>query len=147
MKNIFLITTILVLSLTANAQKGKVDWKFSSKKISEGNYELTMVATVPTGWHLYSQFTGEGPVATAFTFNKNALVTLNGKVKETGKLVTLKDKIFNNTQKYFSGVTTFTQKVKIKTKIKTNVSGEVEYMICDDKTCMPPTTQKFNISL
>lgn len=146
MKSIFL-SIIILLSASSFAQKAKVSWKFSSKKISEGNYEVYMTAAVPTGWHLYSQFTGEGPVATAFTFNKNALITLNGKVTEKGKMVTINDKIWKNIQKYYGGTVTFTQKVKLKGKIKTNVSGEVEFMICDDKQCLAPTTEKFNISL
>jgi thiol:disulfide interchange protein DsbD len=146
MKTILLALTLIVSS-SIFAQKAKVTWKFSSKKISEGNYELSLTASVPSGWHLYSQFTGEGPVATAFTFNKNSLITLDGKVKEKGKLISIKDKVWNNTQKYFGGTVVFTQKVKLKGKIKTNVSGEIEYMICDDKQCLPPTTEKFNISL
>jgi thiol:disulfide interchange protein DsbD len=146
MKKIFL-ALVLLSSMNVFAQKAKVDWKFASKKITEGNYEVVITATVPTGWHLYSQFTGEGPVPTTFAFNKNALVTLEGKVKETGKIVSKYEAQFKNTQKYFSGVVTFTQKVKLKGKIKTNISGEVEFMICDDKQCLPPTTQKFNITL
>jgi Disulphide bond corrector protein DsbC len=146
MKKVAFLVAILVSSL-AYAQKAKVTWKFTSKKISEGKYEIRLTAAVPAGWHLYSQFTGEGPVATAFKFNTNALITLDGKVKEVGKMTTIDDKIWKNKQKYFSGTVDFVQTVKLKGKIKTNISGEVEYMICDDSNCLPPTTQKFNITL
>jgi hypothetical protein len=142
-----IITLALFCSSYVTAQSAKVTWKFASKKTATGVYEVTMTATVPTGWHLYSQSTGEGPVATAFTFNKNALITLDGKVTEKGKLISVKDKVWNNTQKYYGETVVFTQKVKVKTKLKTNISGEVEYMICDDKQCLPPTVQKFNVSL
>ncbi len=142
-----LLTIVLFCTSAVFAQSAKVTWKFASKKVSEGIYDVTMTATVPTGWHLYSQTTGEGPLATTFTFNKNALVTLNGKVTEKGKLISVKDKIFKNTQKFYGGTVVFTQKVKLKGKLKTNVSGEVEFMICDDKQCLPPTAQKFNVTL
>jgi thiol:disulfide interchange protein DsbD len=146
MKN--LLFAVFVLAVSGSfAQKAKVNWKFSSKKIAEGKYELHMTATVPSGWHLYSQFTGEGPVATSFKFNKNALVTLDGKVKEIGKMTTVNDAIWKNKQKFFSGEVDFVQNLKIKSKIKTNISGEVEFMICDDRNCLPPSTQKFNITL
>jgi hypothetical protein len=146
MKFLFLVAAVMISSVTM-AQKAKVTWKFSSKKVSEGKYELHLTASVPKGWHLYSQFTGEGPVATAFKFNPNALLTFDGKVKEVGKMTTVNDKIWNNKQKYFSSTVDFVQIVKLKGKIKTNVSGEVEYMICDDSSCLPPTTGKFNITL
>ena len=35
----------------------------------------------------------------------------------------------------------------LKGNVKTNISGEVESMICNDKVCMPPTTEKFNVAL
>jgi Disulphide bond corrector protein DsbC len=146
MKKILIIIAVLISSISY-AQKAKVTWKFTSKKITADKYELHLTATIPTGWHLYSQFTGEGPVATAFKFNANALVTLDGKVKETGKLIVMEDKAFKSKQKYFAKTVDFIQIVKLKAKIKTNVSGEVEFMICDDSSCQPPTTQKFNITL
>jgi hypothetical protein len=147
MKKMLFILAALFITVSVNAQKAKVTWKFSAKKLAEGKYELRMTATVPAGWHLYSQFTGEGPVPTTFKFNNNALVTLDGKVKEKGKLVTIDDAIWKNKQKFFGGTVDFVQIVKLKGKIKTNVSGEVEYMICDDKQCLPPASQKFNIAL
>jgi hypothetical protein len=145
-KKILILIAVLI-STISYAQKPKVAWKFTSKKITDTKYELHLTATIPTGWHIYSQFTGEGPVATAFKFNNNALVTLDGKVKETGKLIILEDKAFKSKQKYFAKTVDFVQLVKLKAKIKTNVSGEVEFMICDDSSCQPPTTQKFNITL
>ncbi len=146
MKTLFILLLIATANLV-NAQGTKVTWKFASKKVSEGVYDVSMTATVPAGFHLYSQTTGEGPVATTFTFNKNALLVVDGKVTEKGKLISVKDKVFNNTQKYYSGTVVFTQRVKLKGKIKTNVTGEVEYMICDDTKCLPPTTQKFSVAL
>jgi hypothetical protein len=143
-----LFTAILTLAfMVSNAQLSKVTWSFTSKKIKEGEYEVNMTAVIAEGWHLYSQTTGKGPVPTTFKFTKNALLKFDGKVKENGKLISVKDKVWDNTQKYYGGTVTFTQKVKLKGKIKTNVSGEVEFMVCDDTQCLPPTTQKFNIAL
>jgi thiol:disulfide interchange protein DsbD len=146
MKTLLLII-LVAFTTNINAQKAKVTWKYASKKISEGVYDVTLTASVPSGWHLYSQTTGEGPVATKFTFNKNALLNTEGKVTEKGKLISVNDKVWGNVQKYYSGTVVFTQRVKLKGKIKTSVTGEIEYMICDDKQCLPPTTEKFVIKL
>jgi thiol:disulfide interchange protein DsbD len=107
-----------------------------------------MTATPPIGWHIYSQFTpGGGPIPTSFSFNKNALIALVGKVVEKGKLTKYYDKNFKVDVMYFEGKADFVQIIKVKGKLKTNLSGEIESMICNDRTCMPPVTQKFNVLL
>jgi len=147
MKKIFL-AAVLIISLTSVFAQQKTSWTFTAKKLAGNKYELHMTATPPAGWHVYSQNTPDGgPIPTIFTFNNNALVTLSGKVKENGKTIKYFDKNFKVNVIYFEGKAEFVQVVTVKGKIKTNVSGEVESMICNDRTCMPSTTEKFNIAL
>lgn len=137
-----MIFTISVVS----AQK--ITWTYTAKKVAGDKYELHITAQPPVGWHVYSQTTPDGgPVPTAFTFNKNPLVTLQGKVKEAGKIVTYYDKNFKVNVKYFDGKAEFVQVISVKGKVKTNITGEIESMICNDRTCMPPTSEKFAIAL
>lgn len=146
MKHLLFALAAFFLTQTIHAQK--VKWAFASKKISADKYELRITATVPAGWHIYSQSSHtDGPIPTKFTFNNNALLTMEGKVKEVGKLEKYYDNNFKVEVKYFSNKVEFVQVVKMKGKIKTNVSGQVESMICDNKKCMPPSTEKFNIAL
>jgi Disulphide bond corrector protein DsbC len=148
MKKIIVAIALMVFVGSVTAQATKISWTYSAKKLAGNKYELHMIANPPIGWHIYSQTTPDGgPVPTAFKFNNNALIVLTGKVKETGKLTNYFDKNFKVNVKYFEGKVDFVQIVTVKGKIKTNVSGEIESMICNDKTCMPPTTEKFNISL
>ncbi|MEP7142345.1 MAG: protein-disulfide reductase DsbD domain-containing protein [Ferruginibacter sp.] len=145
-KIVFVIMMVLVFG-AANAQQ-KISWTYSSKKLANNKYEIHITATPPPGWHIYSQLTPEGgPIPTTFKFNNNALLTLLGKVGEKGKLTTYFDKNFKVDVKYFEGKADFVQVVTLKGNIKTNISGEVESMICNDKVCMPPTTEKFNVAL
>ena len=68
-------------------------------------------------WHTYSQFTPDGgPVATQFSFAKNPLYTLEGKVKENGNLIQKHEAVFGVDVKYFSEKVDFVQVVKMKTK-------------------------------
>ena len=147
MKKVFFATVFMMIVAGVNAQQ-KVAWSYTAKKLAGDKYELHITATPPTGWHIYSQTTPDGgPIPTSFTFNKNPLVTLSGTVKEIGKLVTYYDKNFKVNVKYFEGKVEFVQVVAAKAKIKTNITGEVESMICNDKQCLPPTTAKFAIAL
>lgn len=139
---------VLVLLMGAATAQQKISWSYSAKKLANNKYEIHIMASPPVGWHVYSQLTPEGgPIPTTFKFNNNALVALQGSVSEKGKVVTYYDKNFKVNVKYFEGKADFVQVVTVKGNIKTNISGEVESMICNDKTCMPPTTEKFNVAL
>lgn len=144
----FLVIAIGAFSFSAGAQiKDPVKWTATSKKVGDA-YEVTLTATLPKPWHIYSQFTGDGgPIPTSFKFAKNPLVTFNGNVKEMGKLLEAYDKNFDTKVKSFGEKVAFVQNVKVKGNIKTNVSVTVEYMTCDDSQCLPPTKKTFSVSL
>lgn len=147
MKQIFFGLMMALFFGVAGAQQ-KVSWAYTAKKLAANKYEIHITATPPPGWHIYSQLTPEGgPVPTTFKFNKNALVAVNGKVNEKGKVISYFDNNFKVNVKYFEGKADFVQVVTVKGKIKTNISGEIESMICNDRTCMPPTIEKFNVAL
>jgi DsbC/DsbD-like thiol-disulfide interchange protein len=145
----FLILILLLAPAGIMAQvKNPVKWAYSAKKLSGGKYELHMTATVEKGWHIYSQNTPEGgPIPTAFTFTKNPLVTVEGKVKEVGKLETHFEKLFDVDVKQYSDKVDFVQTVTVKGNVKTNMAGKVEYMLCNDKECLPPKKVDFSIPL
>lgn len=149
MKKIIISLAAFFLLASTYAQQQKISWSFTAKKLADNKYELHLTATPPMGWHVYSQLTPEGgPIPTSFKFTTNGLVTVAAsKPKETGKLVTYFDKNFKVDVKYFEGKVDFIKTIAVKGKIKTNISGMVESMICNDRTCMPPTTEKFNIPL
>jgi DsbC/DsbD-like thiol-disulfide interchange protein len=150
MKNIFLfiLATIAVTTVTAQAQN-PVSWSFSSKKISDKEYEIQLTATMQNGWHVYSQQQPADAIAipTSFNFNKNPLVEMDGKVKEVGKLEKFRDPQLDVTAFQYSNKVVFVQKVKLKGKVKTNVTGKLEYQACTDEKCLPPKTVDFSIPL
>ena len=125
-----------------------VKWKFSAKKLDEKTYELSMAATVQEPWHIYSQFTPDGgPVATEIKFNKNPLLTIAGKPKEFGKMEEKYEDVFGISVKYFEGKVDFVQIVMVKSNIKTNLTGTIEFMLCNDHECMPPKKINFSVKL
>jgi len=89
----------------------------------------------------------EGPVATSFTFNKNPLVILNGKVKEEGKIIKKHEEVWGGNVNFYEKKVEFVQLVQLKSKVKTNVGGTVEFMVCDDKQCLPPSEVNFKIDI
>ena len=150
MKKFFFLLLVTFVSAFAMAQTANpVSWTFTSKKVNDNVYEVQMVANIQNGWHLYSQNQPKDAIAipTAFSFNKNPLVELDGKVKETGKLEKFTDNDLGVSANQYSKLVVFSQKVKLKGKAKSNVSGNVTFQTCDDKKCLPPKTVNFNIDL
>lgn len=148
MKKLYIL--VLVISITtAVAQAQIVDpikWSTSVKKISDTDYELISTATIDAGWHLYSQTVPEdGPIPTTFTFKSDANYAKKGNTKEE-EGTTVNDKVFNMKIKFFKNKATFKQKIKILNPI-TKINGEVEFMVCDDAQCLPPTTVDLEFSL
>ena len=147
MKQVIIFFAFLFMGIGMNAQS-PVSMSYSAKKMADNIYELHITATIEDGWHLYSQFSDDkGGVPASINFTKNPLVTLDGKVKEVGKLKSNFEELFGVTVKYFEDKVDFVQVIKLKGKVKTNISGSISYMVCNDKECMPPTTKKFSIAI
>ena len=149
MKHCFSLLIALFISVVGFSQvKNPVKWTFTSKKIDATTFEVILSAKVDQGWHIYSQTTPDGgPSATAIAFAKNPLVTLDGTAAETGKLEQKHEPLFGVDVKQYSNKVDFVQKVKLKGKAKTSVNGTIEFMSCNNKECLPPSTQKFSIVL
>ena len=144
----FLIFISFLAGLDPALAQTPYTWSFAAKKVADKTYEIHCVADVQAPWHTYSQFTPDGgPVPTKFSFAKNPLYTLDGVVKENGRLMQKHEAVFGVDVKYFNGNVDFVQLVKLKTRAKTNFSGSVEFMVCNDQQCLPPATQKFSIAL
>lgn len=149
MKKLLAIAVLFSLGCTARAQLNPISWSFSSKKIGDKNYEIQMKATIEDNWHLYSQVQPADAVAmpTTFTFNPNPLFKLEGKVIESGKLEKFTDKTLGLSANQYSHTVIFTQKIKLKANVKTNLTGNVEFQTCDDKKCLPPKTINYSIAI
>ncbi len=146
-KSLFFVIACMIGAISIAQIKDPVKWSASSKKKGDA-YEVTLTATMPKPWHIYSQFTGDGgPLPTTFKFAKNPLVSLSGSVKEVGKLKEEYDDNFDTKVKFYGDKVDFVQTVKVKGNIKTNTSVTVEYMTCDDSQCLPPVKKTFSVAL
>ena len=148
MKKLFFILAAVCLAVMVQAQpKDPVSWKYEAKKQADGSYDLVITSTVEKPWHIYSQNTGKGPIPTAIVFKPNPLVTVVGKIKEEGKLEKVYDPNFKSEVLFYSGSVQFVQRIKLKAKVKTNIAGTVEYMVCNDEQCLPPKKVNFEITV
>jgi len=127
------------------AQDNPVHWSFSSKKVSDCEFDLIFTAKIDEPWHLYSlnKAGDEGPNPTVFTFKKNPNYELVGKVKQ-GKPVKEFDKVFEMNVEFFKHEASFTQRVKLLSSGKVKISGKYEYQACTEEKCIFPPADKFD---
>ena len=148
MKKIFTGMLLLLFAGIANAQiNNPVTWTYTAKKVADKTYELHLTAVIDGNWHLYAQDAGTGPEPTTFAFTKNPLINFDGKVKEIGKLEKSYDKNFNSVLKYYAKKVDFVQKIKVKSAVATVVKGTVNFMVCNDRQCLPPRDVPFSINV
>jgi hypothetical protein len=146
MRILFVCTFLFAANLLFS--QTPVKWTYTAKKIDDRTYEIHVTAKVQEPWHIYSQGTPDGgPLPTKISFGKNPLVTVSGAAKEKGKLLTKYEDVFGVDVKYFDGNVDFVQVVKLKSRVKTNLNGSVEFMACNDSQCLPPKTEKFSVLL
>ena len=140
---------LFIVGVARSQTLNPVSWTFSAKKTADKTYEIHLTAAMQPGWHLYSQSQPEDAIAipTGFTFTTNPLFTMNGSIKEVGKLEKFHDEKLNLSANQYSEKVDFVQVVKLKSNVKTNVAGSVEYQTCDDKKCLPPKTVNFSVAL
>ncbi len=141
MKKIFLLFLLATVSL-ASVQAQILDpvkWTTSVKKISDTEYDLISKAAIEDKWHLYSQEVPDnGPLPTNLTFEEDSAYKLVGKAKES-EGHTLHDPVFDMVITFFENSATFTQRIKLTGDKGTTIKGEVEFMVCDDTRCLPPS--------
>ncbi|MFI8606330.1 protein-disulfide reductase DsbD domain-containing protein [Cellulophaga baltica] len=139
MKKLILLLVLLVSTIGNSQIFEPVKWSTKVVKISDTEFELIATASIEANWHLYSQNVPEnGPIPTTFSFKSSSNYLKKGNTKEdVGH--TINDPIFNMKIKFFETKATFKQRIHLKNKAPFKVEATVEFMVCDDTRCLPPT--------
>ena len=85
-----------------------------------------------------------GPVSTSFTFETLNGAELIGQPVPSVKPTTVYDEQFAMNLRWYPGTVSFTQKLKVTDPAKFKAEGEVEFMDCNDETCLPPDQIPFS---
>jgi thiol:disulfide interchange protein DsbD len=144
---LFLIAAFAGTVVMAQSNK-MVNWSFSSKKVADRTYEVHMTASIGGGFHMYSQNVGgDGPIPTSFTFTKSPLMDVQGSPREKGQMIKKFESAWNHDVNYYENTVDFVQVVKLKSNVKTNLAGKVEFMVCNDHECLPPSTVDIKVNI
>ncbi|MDR1371930.1 MAG: thioredoxin family protein [Dysgonamonadaceae bacterium] len=139
MRKYILIVFILVFTHLCYAQfEHHVKWNCH---ISESN-EIVFQATIDNGWHLYDMNMPEGgPLPTVFKFETVEYARLEDKVTSKAKIASKYEDLFDMEVRWYDENPVFTQKISILDRKKFKIEGVIDYMICNDKQCMPDSEE------
>jgi len=149
--NRYLLLILSLISFFSQAQiLDPVAWTYESNKIGDDEFELNFIASIEDDWAIYSHYLEDGgPLPTNFAFTTNSDYELVGQLIEHDvNKVTKYDSVFDMVVTKFYKEARFTQRIKLVSK-SSIISGNLEYMTCDDTQCTfkPDNPFMFQLSL
>ena len=139
------LLALMLTSLAVSAQN--VRWNSQVEPLEGNRYRIVLEAKIPAGYHMYDMGPYEGgPNATAITFIPGEGVALDGSVEQLSTPHRYFDQMFQMEIGTFSGKAQFAQGVTL-TAAEATLKARIEWMICDDTSCMPPEDTELTITV
>lgn len=143
---VFILVVLFSVSGAAQILE-PVEWEFRSEQVSEGEYELQFTAVIDPGWYIYgTDLAPGGPIPTAITFFEAEGYELVGDLRYPEAVVKF-DPNFDMDIPMYGDRVSFRQTVRVVSGKQVAVTGEVQYMSCDDQRCLPPDYLDFSFTL
>ena len=145
-KNIFFLLSVLFVSALSAQIYEPVKWSVEQKNIDNQTAEIQIHATIDEGWHLYGlDLPKGGPHPTSIVFETLGNATKVGEIQAPSKLIRQFDANFNMELNWYTDQALFIQKIKFNDLSKVSIKGYIEFMACNDKSCLPPNKFPFNL--
>lgn len=141
------LAVMLFQSFTLTAQDA-VRWSTSVKHVESNLYEIVFKAAIQPGFHLYDlgPYEDEYINVTVFTYDPSDSVTPEGGPYHVTQPTRKFDETFGLEIGQFYGTAEFGQKVRLTGK-EGSLSGVVNWSVCDDTSCLPPTDTEFKVTV
>lgn len=89
-------------------------------------------AQEPVHWNWNAEQTSDKEYEVKF------ILEFKDKIKDNGKLERYKDESLDVEAWQYSGEVEFVQRIKMMAKVKTSISGTLEFHVCTEEKCLPP---------
>ena len=148
-KKIILFFLVFFAFFTISAQIYEpIKWNFEQKSTGNETADLVIRAVIDKGWHLYGLDIPEnGPRPTSIVFNNVDNATLEGPIKPQSRLMYEYDVNFAMDLNWYTQEAVFIQSISFADAEKVYIEGHVEFMACNDQTCLPPTQETFEFRI
>ena len=143
------LALLLFLLFWKGGVAAPVEWSVSTEDRNDGTVCVLFTARIEVPWHIYDlgPYDDMGPNATTVVFEPNESVTLVGGIESLTRPVRVYDSLFALEIGYFEQTARLAQTVRVKAGVKTELKARVEWMACNDESCLPPDEKDFTITL
>lgn len=144
-RKVFTLLLALVSIIVSSQIIEPVKWEVSHEMKGDNLVEVTFIAHMDTGWHLYSQFLdNSGPLPTTFNYEKLDKAILKGETVSQSKVITEYDPNFETELSWYVHKAIFKQLIEVESE-DFSISGNISYMACNDESCINPSPYEFSI--
>lgn len=144
---IILLIALIAFSVQGFAQMyDPVTWTIEQKSTGSNTADIIIRAQLDKGWHLYGQnIPPDGPVPTKIVIEQLDNAKKVGGLQAKSKLVEVHDPNFDMKLSWYSDEAVFVQKISFTDPAAVFAKVSVNFMVCDDKSCLPPTEEILTI--
>lgn len=143
----FFLLGILILLvpqiMAAQDVADKIQWKTSIEKTEKQNeFRITATASLQPGWHVFGQKPGDDFLI-PFNFT---LKNKDVKIVQIDELGILKTENMEGvgTIHYYEKEVSFVATIRT---IQSEINGAIEFQVCNEKMCLPPTEEIFTLNI
>ena len=142
------ISFVFIWLLTASASAQQVKWSAETEKLADGLYRVVVTADIEKGWHMYDLGPYEsGPNPTVISFSADGAET-DGEMEVLTAPHRFYDEIYGCEIGTYEGKAQFAQRFRVAAGRDSAVAKiNVEWMVCDDESCMPPDEAELTAEL
>ena len=152
----FILLTFWIVPTSAQIFE-PVKWQSTVENLTTTSADLKFTATIESGWSMYAIDIPEAtirPIPTSFVFEDNPAFERVGEMEQVTKPEVKADPLFDNLKiGKFHLLAVFRQKIKILKPESFAAKAQVEYMCCNEQSCVffqvdldtkinPPATSK-----
>lgn len=126
-----------------------VTWQSTIEMTSATEGKMIFKAHIDDGWHLYGlNLPSGGPRSTRFDFTDIDGASLIGDIVPSVAPIEKVDRFFDLKLSWWESDVAFTQLFKLDSDSHgCRVSGTIEFQGCNSKSCIPPSTETFELSV
>jgi thiol:disulfide interchange protein DsbD len=140
-----LLVLLTTFALTAQIYE-PVKWSQELKSTGPKTADIVLKATIDEGWHLYGlNLPKNGPVPTSIVFQTIENAKKTGEIQAQSKLLKHYDSNFDMELNWYESEAIFVQKITFDDISKVKIKGYVEFMSCNDQSCLPPKKVPFTL--
>ncbi len=148
-KRKYILSILLFIACLAFAKAdvlNPVKWQITGEQINQQTIKMKFKAQIDKDWHLYgSEIDGEGPLPTSVFYDDSSLFKSIGSLVPDHPPESVYDPNFKIKLPFYDHTVTFTQTLITLDDVPSKITGFIEYMCCDKKTCIPPLQKDFSV--